>query len=145
LQAAADLIERQHYAIAVFHMQQSIEKIAKTIAALKGEFISGHEVSGWLALEISGEIDNAKEIVIFLKEIEDLVNKTRYPFRQRGKIVSPMELISQDYATNALSRSQHVSEHLLNYLKVKFNFQLDSPNQDNGEEPESDARNSNEG
>ncbi len=54
------------------------------IAALKGEFITGHETAAWLKLEISGEFEETKELVDFCRSLEDATNRARYSSRQKN-------------------------------------------------------------
>ncbi len=89
-----ELIDNAHYAAAVFHFQQDIEKIVKAIAALKGEFISGRETAAWLKLEISGEFEETKELVDFCRSLEDETNRARYPSKKKKSDIDPNGIIS---------------------------------------------------
>ncbi len=93
-----ELIASGHYAAAVFHFQQAIEKIIKAIASLKGEFISGHETAAWLKLEISGEFEGTKEIVDFCRSLEEATNRALYPSLQKNQILTPMESFGEKEA-----------------------------------------------
>jgi len=70
LSAAKALFHDKFFPEAVFFAQQAVEKIAKAILILTGQTVSGHEVSGWLALEIADKLDDPKKVIQIVSELE---------------------------------------------------------------------------
>jgi len=118
--AAKTLLREKFFSEAVFFTQQTVEKIAKAILALAGQTVAGHEVSGWLALEIGDKVEEPRKIIQIVSELESYVTKSQYPFRIRNKIISPKEFFTEERTRAILKKAEFAFKKLEMLLRERY-------------------------
>jgi len=109
LKLARKLLEEgEFYYAVVFFAQQAAEKIVKAFLAKKGiTGIKRHDISGVL-----GRYMKERKIIKSLQRLESQVTKSRYPFKVKGRVVSPPEAYTEQEALNAVGDAKTVVEKL---------------------------------
>ena len=117
------LIKNKQYNHAVYHAQQSIEKLLKACLAAEGKIgIYKHEIFSFFK-ETMGDKFKEDEMVILTKNIPELEEEwsaTRYPGWESGDIWIPSEEYTVDDAKEMKSRMETSSKAL-----KKFRINLD--------------------
>ena len=106
LNAARELFKSGYYPEAVFFAQQAVEKIAKAILVLSGQNVTGHSISGWLAMEIADKLENVKALISIVSELENYVTKARYPFRVRDHLISPITFFTRERTEKIIKKAE---------------------------------------
>jgi HEPN domain-containing protein len=84
-----------------------------------------------LKFEISGEFEGVKEVTEFCRDLEEEVNRARYPSRQKGKILTPMEAFPEHYTKKIQEQTKKEFQRLVDYINSKY-----SPNWNEQEKEE---------
>lgn len=116
------LLENRQYNLAIYHAQQSVEKLLKACLAAEGKIgIYKHEIFFFFkeALGDKFEDDEMKILTDSIPELEEEWSATRYPGWQDDRIWIPSESYTIDDAIEMKSRMIAVSDILKNFLKEK--------------------------
>jgi len=95
-----------------------VEKLAKALISLKGEFISGH--SDWLAINYPSEF-SPKEFKVITK-LENYSTMARYPLKRKDKLINPLKEFTKSKAKKIIDESIPIFkklERIYNELKKK--------------------------
>lgn len=114
------LLENKQYNLAIYHAQQSVEKLLKACLAAEGKIgIYKHEIFFFFkeALGDKFEEDEMKILSDSIPELEEEWSATRYPGWQDDRIWIPSENYTIDDAIEMKSRMIAVSGILKNFLK----------------------------
>lgn len=126
---AVDVLFRNNqYNLAIYHAQQSIEKLLKACLAVEGKIgIFKHEIF-YFFKEKLGEKFNEDEINILMDnvpELEEEWSATRYPgWGDDNKIWIPSEMYTLDDAREMKSRLESASQILIKFLDEKHGIIL---------------------
>ena len=117
LESAKRLLEVKHYANTIFLAQQSAEKAAKAVLALKGMEIREYIVSGFLASEVlsfvSEEWEERLKIVIRdLVSLEEHTIRPRYPIVTPARVWDPEKGYDENAAQDAINKSTSILQTL---------------------------------
>jgi len=110
LDVARRLAQQQDYWTAVYHCQQSAEKMAKAVLAKIGVTeVKEHFISGLFASRILRERRDPKLRTVFkyLRDLERHLHKSRYPLPDPDdKMITPMERYGKRDADDAISKTE---------------------------------------
>ena len=116
LEAAACLIQSEHFSFACFHCQQAVEKALKALMFAKGRLkksdLTSHDIIefSYRATRIDESLQAIPDMVLAL---HDYYTKTRYPPYQRGSvqnndIPADREVYLHEDAENAISKAEEI-------------------------------------
>lgn len=126
-EAVGVLIENKQYNLAIYHAQQSVEKLLKACLAAEGKIgIYKHEIFYFFkeALENKFKESEMKILSDNIPELEEEWSATRYPGWESDKIWIPSESYTQDDAMEMKSRMEAASKVLKNFLDEKHGIKL---------------------
>jgi len=111
MKAANDSFNSGNYPESVYWAQQAIEKLVKALVSIKGGFISGHSVSGWLAINYPSEFTPDDYKVI--SELETCSTESRYPTKRRDELLNPIKSFTKSRTSEILKKSLELFNKLL--------------------------------
>lgn len=116
------LLENRQYNLAIYHAQQSVEKLLKACLAAEGKIgIYKHEIFFFFkgALGDKFEEDEMKILTDSIPELEEEWSATRYPGWQDDRIWIPSESYTIDDANEMKSRMIAASGILRKFLEER--------------------------
>lgn len=119
MKAAIDSFNSANYPECVYWLQQAIEKLVKALISIKGGFISGHSVTGWLAMNYSSHFTPTDFKVI--SELEVYSTQSRYPTKKKDKIIDPIKLFTKE-KTELIIKDAEKLFNKLTKLYEEFKF-----------------------
>lgn len=116
------LIENNQYNLAIYHAQQSIEKLLKACLAAEGKIgIYKHEIFYFFRKAIGNKFseDEMTELTNSIPELEEEWSAARYPAWEDGHIWIPSENYTLDDALQIEEKMNIASGILIKYLEDK--------------------------
>lgn len=129
LKQAESALKDNAYADAVFHSQQSVEKIVKSLLELNEFFVGEHDLSKYfLEVIVEKSPKNWKNdllgVLAILEWFKGKWQSTRYPRIINGKVVSPMDVHTVEIAEEALSKSRRVFGIITKFIQDNYKIDL---------------------
>ncbi|MEA2075423.1 MAG: HEPN domain-containing protein [Euryarchaeota archaeon] len=107
--SAKKLYEAKIFDKSVYHCQQCVEKVVKSVLICFGKFKKSHYVSAMLKEEVEiRDLSELEEMVGIAAEMEVHVSMTRYPGISEGRIKLPSEEYGVGDAENAIKKTEEV-------------------------------------
>ena len=125
--AVSALIKSKQYNLAIYHAQQSVEKILKACLAAEGKIgIYKHEIFSFFkeALGDRFKEDEMKILTENIPELEEEWSATRYPGWENAQIWVPSEEYTVTDAKDMKRRMEASSRILRKFLKEKHRIKL---------------------
>ncbi|HHT9114703.1 MAG TPA: HEPN domain-containing protein [Candidatus Wunengus sp. YC65] len=125
--AVSALIKSKQYNLAIYHAQQSVEKILKACLAAEGKIgIYKHEIFSFFKEAIGDRFkeDEMKILTENIPELEEEWSATRYPGWENAQIWVPSEEYTVDDARDMKRRMEASSRILRKFLKEKHRIKL---------------------
>lgn len=121
-EAVSILIENKQYNLAIYHAQQSVEKLLKACLAAEGKIgIYKHEIFYFFkdALGDKFQESEMKILTDSVPELEEEWSATRYPGWEDNRIWIPSESYTLGDAREMESRMKAASKALKNFLEER--------------------------
>jgi len=121
------LIKARQYNLAIYHAQQSVEKILKACLAAEGKIgIYKHEIFSFFKEAIGDRFkeDEMKILTENIPELEEEWSATRYPGWENAQIWVPSEEYTVADAKDMKRRMEASSRILRKFLKEKHRIKL---------------------
>lgn len=121
-EAVRVLIANKQYNLAVYHAQQSVEKLLKACLAAEGKIgIYKHEIFFFFKDTLGENFEETEMKVLMdcVPELEEEWSATRYPGWQDDRIWIPSESYTVDDATEMEARMNSASDILMKFLEGK--------------------------
>jgi len=125
--AVSALIKSKQYNLAIYHAQQSVEKILKACLAAEGKIgIYKHEIFSFFKEAIGDRFkeDEMKILTENIPELEEEWSATRYPGWENAQIWIPSEEYTVADAKDMKRRMEASSRILRKFLKEKHRIKL---------------------
>ncbi len=125
--AVSTLIKSKQYNLAIYHAQQSVEKILKACLAAEGKIgIYKHEIFSFFKEAIGDRFkeDEMKILTENIPELEEEWSATRYPGWENAQIWVPSEEYTVADAKDMKRRMEASSRILRKFLKEKHRIKL---------------------
>jgi len=125
--AVSALIKSKQYNLAIYHAQQSVEKILKACLAAEGKIgIYKHEIFSFFKEAIGDRFkeDEMKILTENIPELEEEWSATRYPGWENAQIWVPSEEYTVADAKDMKRRMEASSRILRKFLKEKHRIKL---------------------
>jgi len=125
--AVSALIKSKQYNLAIYHAQQSVEKILKACLAAEGKIgIYKHEIFSFFKEAIGDRFkeDEMKILTENIPELEEEWSATRYPGWENAQIWVPSEEYTAADAKDMKRRMEASSRILRKFLKEKHRIKL---------------------
>jgi len=106
LKAAEVLLKENNFNNSVYHSQQACEKAIKALLILHNEFLETHFVADRAAKFLD------EKTVNYAKSLERNWIITRYPFKRKNEIWSPVKAFTKMDAEESLEKAKFVVERI---------------------------------
>lgn len=119
-EAVSVLIGNKQYNLAIYHAQQSVEKLLKACLAAEGKIgIYKHEIFYFFKEALGDKFQESemKILVDSIPELEEEWSATRYPGWENNQIWIPSESYTLDDAREMESRMKAASKVLKKFLE----------------------------
>ena len=107
------------YNNSAYHSQQAVEKALKALLILHNKFVESH----FVADRVKGIIKNQK-IINAAKSLEKNWIITRYPFKRKAEIWSPVKEFTKLDAEDGLKKAKYVVREITKILKEKYGIKI---------------------
>lgn len=124
MKSAKILVDNSIYSKSIYHSQQCVEKMLKSILALNAIIITDeHKVSDKLALLFS-KFNQIKEIIQEARKLERHGSRPRYPlfYDPIKPIWEPSKEYKKSDAEEAIFIARKVYTTILEFIKEKYNI-----------------------
>ncbi|MCS7094178.1 MAG: HEPN domain-containing protein [Candidatus Aenigmarchaeota archaeon] len=111
LEAAEVLLKNKNFNNSVYHSQQTAEKAVKAVLILKNKFVESHFVA-----DISKDYLD-EETYEHVKSLEKNWIISRYPFKRKSEIWSPVKAFTKLDAEESLKKAKFVFEKIVKIVK----------------------------
>ena len=111
LKSAEILLKANNFNNSIYHSQQTAEKAIKALLVLRNKFVESHFVA-----DIAKDFLNEK-VYEYAKSLEKNWIITRYPFRRKSEIWSPVKAFTRTDAKDALKKAKFVFNSISKILK----------------------------
>jgi HEPN domain-containing protein len=121
-EAVRVLIGNKQYSLAIYHAQQSVEKLLKACLAAEGKIgIYKHEIFYFFKEALEGKFEDGEMRILVdsVPELEEEWSATRYPGWENNRIWIPSESYTLDDAREMESRMNIASKVLKKYLEER--------------------------
>lgn len=121
------LIKNKQYNLAIYHAQQSVEKLLKACLATEGKIgIYKHEIFSFFKENIGDRFKKAEMKILMenIPELEEEWSATRYPGWESGEIWIPSKEYTIDDAKKMKRQMDAASKILKKFLKEKHRIKL---------------------
>jgi HEPN domain-containing protein len=121
LERAKERFKNKDYPDAVFHSQQCVEKIVKSLLEMEGLIVRKHKVK-----DIFDRITKLKEVsrAIYWFEKDRKWVKTRYPTKIGKRVYLPEEIFTKEIAQDALKKANFVFKKICEILREKYKVKV---------------------
>ncbi len=135
LESAKSLLEAKHYANTVFLAQQSADKAAKAVLALKGMEVREHVVSGFLASEVLSFVpeeweDRLRGVIRDLVSLEEHTIRPRYPIVTPARVWDPEKGYDGKVAVDAVDKATRILRILTRLAEETLGLTWDNTSED---------------
>lgn len=126
-EAVRVLIKNKQYNLAIYHAQQSVEKLLKACLSAEGKIgIYKHEIFSFFKENIGDRFkkEEMKILAENIPELEEEWSATRYPGWESGEIWIPSEEYTIDDAKKVKRQMEAASKILKKFLKEKHRIKF---------------------
>ncbi|MCS7135291.1 MAG: HEPN domain-containing protein [Candidatus Aenigmarchaeota archaeon] len=113
LEAAEVLFKEKNFNNSIYHSQQAVEKAIKAILVLSGKFVESHFVADM----VKDVLD--KESYEYAKSLEKSWIISRYPFKRKTEIWSPVNGFTEGDSRDALDKAKFVFNKISKLLEKR--------------------------